>query len=121
MRTGTKLGALAAGLVLVAAAPAGAHHPKGVDVDTIAGGLDNPRHVAVAKNGDVWVAESGRGAPTSNSCFDSAEGPACTGASSLVYVSTQRGSTCAISAFTSICAKCMPMHTLGPPPNVTSA
>jgi hypothetical protein len=84
MRRTTTLGALAAGLALVAAAPASAHHPKGVDVDKIAGGLDNPRHVAVARNGDVWVAESGRGAPTSNSCFDSAEGPACTGASGAI-------------------------------------
>ena len=91
MSTGTKLAALVAGLALVAAAPAGAHHPKGVDVDTIAGGLDNPRHVAVAKNGDIWVAESGRGAPTSNSCFDSAEGPACTGASGAITRINHRG------------------------------
>ena len=83
MRRPTTL-ALAVGLALIAAAPASAHHPKGVDVDVVTKGLDNPRHVAVAKHGDVWVAESGRGAPTSKSCFDSAEGPACTGASGAI-------------------------------------
>src|SRR5215203_5672 len=84
MRRTTTLGALAAGLALIGAVPASAHHPRGVDVDVIARGLDNPRHVAVAKDGGVWVAESGIGAPASNSCFDSAEGPACTGASGAI-------------------------------------
>ena len=65
------------------AAPAGAH---GIDVDVIARGLDNPRHLAVAKDGDVYVAESGRGGDhaTSRSCFNSAEGFACTGATGAV-------------------------------------
>ena len=88
MRGRTTLGVLAAGLALTAAAPASAHHPKPkpVKVETVTGGLDNPRHVAVAKNGDVWVAESGRGAPAaeSNSCFNSAEGAACTGDSGAI-------------------------------------
>ena len=50
------------------------------------GGLDNPRHVAVGKDGDVWVAEAGAGAPAaeSNSCFNSAEGAACTGDSGAI-------------------------------------
>jgi DNA-binding beta-propeller fold protein YncE len=79
-----KLLALAVGLSLVAAAPAAAHH--GVSVRTIAGGLDNPRHVAVAPNGDVYVAEAGRGGDpkTSKSCFNSAEGFACTGATGAI-------------------------------------
>jgi DNA-binding beta-propeller fold protein YncE len=53
-----------------------------VDVDVIATRLDNPRHVALARNGDVYVAEAGRGGrpARSRSCFDSAEGRACTGA-----------------------------------------
>jgi DNA-binding beta-propeller fold protein YncE len=65
------------------AAPAGAH---GIDVDVIARGLDNPRHLAVAKDGDIYVAESGRGGDhaTSRSCFNSAEGFACTGATGAV-------------------------------------
>jgi glucose/arabinose dehydrogenase len=87
VRRATTLGALAAGLALAAAAPASAHHPKGVDVDVIAKDLDNPRHVAVAKDGGVWVAEAGRGggeeAP-GKSCFDSAEGRACTGATGAI-------------------------------------
>jgi hypothetical protein len=70
---------LAAAAMIAFAAPASAHH--GIDVDVIAKKLDNPRHVAVAKNGDVYVAESGRGGDhaTAKSCFDSAEGFACTG------------------------------------------
>ena len=58
----------------------------GVDVDVIASGLDNPRHVAVSPWGDVYVAESGRGGDhtTAPSCFDSAEGFACTGATGAV-------------------------------------
>jgi hypothetical protein len=77
--------------MLAGAAPASADHKHGVDVDRIAKGLDNPRHVAVGKDGDIWVAESGRGAPTSNSCFDSAEGPACTGASGAITRIDRRG------------------------------
>ena len=74
---------LAAMASIAIAAPAGAH---GLDVDVIADGLDNPRHVAVAKDGDVYVAESGRGGnhATSRSCFNSAEGPRCTGATGAV-------------------------------------
>jgi hypothetical protein len=69
---------IAALAAVAVAAPASAH---GIDVDVIARGLDNPRHVAVAKNGDVYVAESGRGGDhaTARSCFDSPEGFACTG------------------------------------------
>jgi hypothetical protein len=79
-----KLLALAAVLALAAAAPASAQSVD--DVDVIAKGLDNPRHVAVAPNGDIYVAESGRGGNhmTARSCFDSAEGFACTGATGAV-------------------------------------
>jgi hypothetical protein len=79
-----KLLLLAVALCLVAAAPAGAHH--GLSVKRIAKKLDNPRHVAVARNGDVYVAEAGRGGDPakSKSCFDSAEGFACTGATGAV-------------------------------------
>jgi hypothetical protein len=79
-------------LTLGLAASAGAKpgHGKGggdaPDVDVIATKLDNPRHVAVAPNGDVYVAEAGRGGDhtTADSCFDSAEGFACTGDSGAV-------------------------------------
>jgi hypothetical protein len=75
---------LTAAVALVAAAPASAQSVD--EIDVIARDLDNPRHVAVSHEGDVYVAESGRGAPAtaSNSCFDSAEGPACTGATGAV-------------------------------------
>jgi hypothetical protein len=71
-------------LSLIAAPPAGAHH--GVRVKVIADKLDNPRHVAVARNGDVYVAEAGKGGDhsKSKSCFDSAEGFACTGATGAI-------------------------------------
>jgi hypothetical protein len=74
---------LAAVASLAVAVPAGAH---GVDVDVIAKRLDNPRHVAVSKDGAVYVAESGRGGnhDTARSCFDSAEGFACTGRTGAV-------------------------------------
>ena len=64
----------------------GRRRQGGVDVDVIASGLDNPRHVAVSPWGDVYVAESGRGGDhdTATSCFDSAEGFACTGATGAV-------------------------------------
>jgi hypothetical protein len=70
--------------LLAAAAPASGQTVE--EVDVIASGLDNPRHVAVSQHGDVYVAESGRGGDpaTSRSCFDSAEGPACTGATGAV-------------------------------------
>ena len=74
---------LAAAASIAFAAPAGAH---GIDVDVVAKRLDNPRHVAVSKDGDVYVAESGRGGDhaTAKSCFDSAEGFACTGRTGAV-------------------------------------
>jgi hypothetical protein len=80
-----KLLLLTLAVALVAAAPAAAKG-SGVDVDVIADGLDNPRHVAVGQNGDVYVAEAGEGGVrgTSRSCFDSAEGPSCTGATGAI-------------------------------------
>ena len=87
-----KLLLMAVALSLVAAAPAGAH--RGVSVKVIAKKLDNPRHVAVARNGDVYVAEAGKGGDPkkSKSCFDSAEGFACTGATgAITRVFTKHG------------------------------
>ena len=67
--------------VLLSAGPAAA-----AEVDVVARGLDNPRHVAVDARGDVYVAEAGRGGPRVEgaSCFDSAEGPSCVGATGAV-------------------------------------
>ena len=83
MRRRSCLPLAAVATIALTAPAAGAH---GLDVDVVARGLDNPRHVAVAKDGDVYVAESGRGGyhATARSCFDSAEGFACTGATGAV-------------------------------------
>ena len=83
MRVPTLLGVTAAAALAVAVpASAGTVH----DVDVIAHGLDNPRHVAVSSDGAVYVAEAGRGGDhvAKRSCFDSAEGFACTGATGAV-------------------------------------
>ena len=75
---------LLAAVTCVVAVPAAAG--AAVDVEVIASGLDNPRHVAASDSGDIYVAEAGRGGDpaTSKSCFDSAEGLACTGATGAV-------------------------------------
>lgn len=80
----TALLSVAATVAVAAAAPASAASVD--DIDVVASGLDNPRHVAVGWNGDVYVAEAGRGGDhaRSKSCFDSAEGFACTGATGAV-------------------------------------
>src|SRR3954452_3011981 len=73
-----------AGVVMLAgAAPASG---KGRDIEVIASGLDNPLHLTVATDGDVYVAEAGRGggSAVSRSCFDSVEGSVCTGATGAV-------------------------------------
>ena len=90
MRVTTMLGVVAvAGLA--AASPAAARSVQ--SADEIASGLDNPRHLAVSPTGDIYVAEAGRGGDhaTSESCFDSAEGPACTGATGAVTRITFKG------------------------------
>ena len=82
---------LAAALTIAVATPAAANHR--IDVDVIARGLDNPRHIAVGKGGELYVAEAGRGGDhaTSRSCFNSAEGFACTGRSGAVTKIDRRG------------------------------
>jgi hypothetical protein len=71
-------------VAVAAAAPAGATTVD--DIDVVATGLDNPRHLAVAWTGAVYVAEAGVGGDhaKAKSCFDSAEGFACTGATGAV-------------------------------------
>ena len=88
----TALLSVAATVAVAAAAPASAATVD--DIDVVATGLDNPRHVAVGRTGDVYVAEAGRGGDhaRSKSCFDSAEGFACTGATGAVTrISGHRG------------------------------
>jgi hypothetical protein len=52
---------LAALAAVVVVPSAQAHNGTGGGWKTVASGLDNPRGLAVAKNGDIWVAEAGRG------------------------------------------------------------
>jgi hypothetical protein len=81
MRSVRVLPLAAAAGALLAASPSLA-----ADVDVVATGLDNPRHVTVDGTGDVYVAEAGRGGPpgAGASCFDSPEGFACVGATGAV-------------------------------------
>jgi hypothetical protein len=58
--------AIAAIAALAAGPSAQAHSPKGGHTSpppwtVVASGLDNPRGIAIAKNGDIWVAEAGKG------------------------------------------------------------
>jgi hypothetical protein len=71
--------------ILSLAGPASA-----AEVEKVAGGLDNPRHLAVG--GDhLYVAESGRGG--SGPCFPGPEGvPVCVGATGAVTVIDEDGS-----------------------------
>ena len=57
----TRLLAIAAIAAIVAVPSAQAHNGTGNGWKVVASGLDNPRGIDVAKNGDIWVAEAGRG------------------------------------------------------------
>jgi hypothetical protein len=96
MRRRTLL-ALAAIAAVAAAPSAQAHSPKSAPPGPwkiVASGLDNPRGLAVAKNGDIWVAEAGRGgagpcqpgeeAGSPGSCFGAS------GAYTLIHNGTQK-------------------------------
>jgi hypothetical protein len=56
-----KLLALAAIAALAAVPAAQAHTPSAPGWKVVASGLDNPRGIAIAKNGDLWIAEAGTG------------------------------------------------------------
>jgi hypothetical protein len=66
----------------VAAPAAQAHGGGGPPIQTIATGLDSPRHLAFGPWGDLYVAEAGRGG--AGPCFTGGEGPACMGDSGAV-------------------------------------
>jgi hypothetical protein len=89
MRATRLLSSLAAVVLLVAAPAAAAHRGGGHrtaghgGIKVLAEGLHNPRHLDLDRNGDLYVAEAGTGGGTA-SCFDSAEGPACVGATGAV-------------------------------------
>jgi hypothetical protein len=92
MRRKTLL-ALAAIAAIAAAPSAQAHSKPAPSTPTVvASGLDNPRGIALAKNGDIWVAEAGRGG--AGPCFPGEGGPdACfgnSGAFTLVHNGVQK-------------------------------
>lgn len=78
----------------IAAVPSAQAHsrPSSTGWTTVASGLDNPRGIAVAKNGDIWVAEAGRGGTLAcqpgeeggTSCFGA------TGALTLIHNGVQK-------------------------------
>jgi hypothetical protein len=82
MRARTLL-ALVGASILALAAPASA-----AEVEKIAEGLDNPRHLAFGGD-DLYVAEAGRGGP--GPCFDGPEGRICVGDTGAVTVIDRHG------------------------------
>jgi hypothetical protein len=93
MRRKTLL-ALVATAAIAAVPSAQAHSGTSGGWKVVASGLDNPRGLAVAKNGDIWVAEAGRGG--AGPCFPG-EGagspPTCfgnSGAFTLVHNGVQK-------------------------------
>jgi hypothetical protein len=87
-----KLLVLAAVLALAVAAPASAGSSTGgLKVTTIAGGLDNPRHLAFGPGG-LYVAEAGRGGD--GPCFPGPEGETvCVGDTGAIALVDRRGQT----------------------------
>ncbi|RSM89391.1 ScyD/ScyE family protein [Kibdelosporangium aridum] len=72
---------LAAGMLAAALIP-GVANAGGAKVTTVASGLDNPRGLAFSLDGDLYVAESGRGG--TDGCFAGPEGEACLGSSGAI-------------------------------------
>lgn len=56
--------------------------------EAVATGLDNPRHMILGTNGDLYIAEAGTGGD--GPCFDGPEGEACFGTSGAVSVVRNR-------------------------------
>jgi hypothetical protein len=79
------LPALAVALGLVPSAAAAG----GPAVEVIATGLNSPRHLEFGADGDLFVAEAGKGG--SGPCFIGGEGPACMGNSGSVTKIDKRG------------------------------
>lgn len=81
--TGTRPGRARAGLLIAAAAvlaaPGAAVAAPGMSV--VASGLDNPRHVALASDGTLYVAAAGKGG---RACMGSGENQSCIGYSGRI-------------------------------------
>lgn len=84
MRTRWMVGGAVVGSVLVGVAvPAGGEEaPEAPAYEVVASGLDNPRGLAFAADGTLYVAESGKGG--NRGCIDGPEGEACLGFSGAV-------------------------------------
>jgi hypothetical protein len=86
--------ALAAIAAVVAVPSAQAHNGNGGAWKVVASGLDNPRGIDVAKNGDIWIAEAGTGGAGPCQPNPEGEGPAScfgnTGAYTLVHKGWQK-------------------------------
>jgi glucose/arabinose dehydrogenase len=83
-----KLVALAVIAAVVAVPGAQASKGDGNGWKVVASGLDNPRGIDIAKNGDIWIAESGRGGagPCQTSPEDPKAPPVCFGLSGAFTV-----------------------------------
>jgi hypothetical protein len=82
---------------LATGASAQAHSPKGQPGPgpwtVVASGLDNPRGLAVARNGDIWVAEAGKGGAGPCQPGEGGGAPSCfgtTGAYTLIHNGVQK-------------------------------
>ena len=90
---GRKLAALAA-IAAIAAVPSAQARSttSSPGWKVVASGLDNPRGIAIAKNGDLWIAEAGKGGTAP--CFPGGEGAtSCfglTGAFTVVHKGSQK-------------------------------
>src|SRR5690242_9592965 len=88
---GAVIAALAAG-PSAQAHPAKDHASPGAWT-VVASGLDNPRGLAIAKNGDIWVAEAGKGGPGPCQPGEGGGPPSCfgtTGAFTLIHDGVQK-------------------------------
>jgi hypothetical protein len=90
----SKLLVIAVIAAIVAVPSAQAHNGNGNGWKTVASGLDNPRGIDLAKNGDLWITEAGRGG--AGPCFPG-EGPGApptcfgnSGAFTLVHKGSQK-------------------------------
>lgn len=88
----TRLTSLAAAMVLAASVVSA----QSVSVSTVVGGLSDPRGIAFAPNGDLYIAEAwtAPGTLTSSGCFQSAIGPFTGGFTSRIS-RLRRGATTA--------------------------
>ena len=91
--------AIAVIAAIVAVPSAQAHKGDGNGWKVVASGLDNPRGIDVAKNGDIWIAEAGKGGagPCVASPRIPIRRPSCFGLTRCVHASSTRAGRSASS------------------------